>query len=50
MTTADAGTLPGVMLAKAATSVPSPDALPGGCSYEPKWDGFRALAWSGPDA
>lgn len=50
MTTADAGTLPGVMLAKAATSVPSPDALPGGCSYEPKWDGFRILVVRGARA
>lgn len=40
-------TLPGVMLAKAAKGVPAPDALPGGCSYEPKWDGFRILVVRG---
>jgi ATP-dependent DNA ligase len=25
------------------------DQLPRGCAYEPKWDGFRAVAWGGPD-
>ena len=28
-------------LAKAVESVPAEDALPGGCIYEPKWDGYR---------
>jgi ATP-dependent DNA ligase len=31
------------MLAKAVTSVPEPDSVPGGLSYEPKWDGFRSI-------
>ena len=31
------------MLAKAIPSVPEPDAVPGGFSYEPKWDGFRCI-------
>ena len=31
------------MLAKAVTSVPEPDSVPGGLVYEPKWDGFRAV-------
>ncbi|GAB3283431.1 ATP-dependent DNA ligase [Sinomonas notoginsengisoli] len=30
-------------LAKAVQSVPPEGALPGGCRYEPKWDGFRIL-------
>jgi ATP-dependent DNA ligase len=29
-------------LAKAVSGIPATDALPGGCLYEPKWDGFRA--------
>jgi ATP-dependent DNA ligase len=29
-------------LAKAVESIPRVDALPGGCFYEMKWDGFRA--------
>ncbi|QOD06023.1 ATP-dependent DNA ligase [Pseudarthrobacter sp. BIM B-2242] len=28
--------------AKAVNRIPAPTALPGGCLYEPKWDGFRA--------
>ena len=28
-------------LALAVESVPAEDALPGGCMYEPKWDGYR---------
>jgi ATP-dependent DNA ligase len=36
------------MLATAVDEVPGPDALPGGTVWEPKWDGFRALAtWTG---
>jgi ATP-dependent DNA ligase len=29
-------------LAKAVETIPGAGALPGGCVYEPKWDGFRA--------
>jgi ATP-dependent DNA ligase len=32
---------PALALAKAVESIPGPRALPGGCAYEPKWDGFR---------
>jgi ATP-dependent DNA ligase len=31
------------MLAKAVASVPAQDSVAGGYSYEPKWDGFRAI-------
>jgi hypothetical protein len=31
-------------LAKAVEFIPDADALPGGCLYEPKWDGF--LHWT----
>ncbi|WP_137121105.1 ATP-dependent DNA ligase [Segeticoccus rhizosphaerae] len=31
------------MLAKAVKSVPAPDSVEGGLSYEPKWDGFRCI-------
>jgi ATP-dependent DNA ligase len=31
------------MLAKALPGVPAPDSVPGGLSYEPKWDGFRCI-------
>ena len=31
------------MLAKAVAEVPAADAVEGGWSYEPKWDGFRCL-------
>lgn len=33
------------MLAKAVKTVPEPDSVPGGLSYEPKWDGFRAIVY-----
>jgi len=33
----------GVALTKPVTAVPRPGALPGGCRYEPKWDGFRLV-------
>ena len=33
------------MLAKAIKTVPEPDSVPGGLSYEPKWDGFRAIVY-----
>lgn len=32
-----------VALARAVQQIPSPSAMPGGCLYEPKWDGFRCL-------
>lgn len=35
--------LPEPMLAKPVVGVPDPDAVDGGLSYEPKWDGFRAI-------
>ena len=36
------------MLAKAVATVPEQDSVPGGLSYEPKWDGFRAIVyWDG---
>lgn len=31
------------MLAKAAATIPAADAIDGGYSYEPKWDGFRVI-------
>lgn len=34
-------------LAKAVESVPAEGALPGGCMYEPKWDGYRLCALVG---
>lgn len=42
--------IPAPMLAKAVASVPDPAKTPGGLSFEPKWDGFRALvSWDGTD-
>jgi ATP-dependent DNA ligase len=35
--------LPAPMLARAVDAVPEPGAVPGGLSYEPKWDGFRGI-------
>lgn len=32
---------PDVALAKVVAELPEPAALPGGCIYDPKWDGFR---------
>jgi ATP-dependent DNA ligase len=32
-----------VELTRATESIPAPSALPGGCRYEPKWDGYRAV-------
>ncbi len=32
-----------VALARAVDRIPGPSALPGGCRYEPKWDGYRAV-------
>lgn len=34
------------MLAKAVPAVPDPDKVEGGLSYEPKWDGFRAIVYA----
>ncbi|WP_022880419.1 ATP-dependent DNA ligase [Microbacterium sp. B19] len=42
--------IPAPMLAKAVPAVPEPGKVEGGLSYEPKWDGFRALvSWDGTD-
>ena len=35
--------IPQPMLAKSVPTVPDPAKTPGGLSFEPKWDGFRAL-------
>lgn len=35
--------LPEPMLAKLVATVPAADAVEGGLSFEPKWDGFRAI-------
>ncbi len=36
------------MLAKAVTAIPPQSSVDGGLSYEPKWDGFRAIVyWDG---
>lgn len=32
---------PSLAMAKPVARVPRPEVLPGGCLYEPKWDGFR---------
>lgn len=40
--------IPAPMLAKSVPAIPDPARTPGGLSFEPKWDGFRALiAWDG---
>ena len=42
--------IPPPMLAKSVPAVPEPGKVEGGLSYEPKWDGFRALvSWDGTD-
>jgi ATP-dependent DNA ligase len=33
------------MLAKSVATVPEADSVPGGLSFEPKWDGFRAIVY-----
>lgn len=38
---ADGLTPPKLALARSVASVPAQDALPGGCVYESKWDGYR---------
>jgi ATP-dependent DNA ligase len=37
-----------VALAKPVSALPPPGGLPGGCRYEPKWDGFRLVVVRGP--
>ncbi|MFD3455670.1 ATP-dependent DNA ligase [Streptomyces sp. NPDC058691] len=37
-----------VMLARRVETVPEPDALPGGCAYEPKFDGHRMVVLTDP--
>ncbi len=40
--------IPAPMLATSVPAVPAPGRVAGGLSYEPKWDGFRALvSWDG---
>ncbi len=40
--------IPAPMLAKAVPQIPEPETVPGGVSFEPKWDGFRAIvSWDG---
>src|SRR5690606_35905310 len=53
------GTIPGMdlpvmppvapMLAKSVPAIPEPDAVAGGYTYEPKWDGFRCIAFRDGD-
>ncbi|MCU1546733.1 MAG: ATP-dependent ligase [Homoserinimonas sp.] len=38
------------MLAKAIDTVPEQDSVPGGLSYEPKWDGFRGIVYFDGDS
>jgi ATP-dependent DNA ligase len=40
--------IPEPMLAKLVAEVPEPDAVEGGLSFEPKWDGFRAIVAVSP--
>jgi ATP-dependent DNA ligase len=39
-----------VELAKPVRSIPAPTTLPGGCRYEPKWDGYRLVIVRGAAA
>lgn len=39
-----------VALARSVASIPKPGALPGGCLFEPKWDGYRLLVCRDGDA
>ena len=42
--------IPAPMLAKSVPEVPDPGRTEGGLSFEPKWDGFRALiSWDGTE-
>jgi hypothetical protein len=36
--------VPSLAAAKPVARIPRPETLPGGCLYEPKWDGFRVAA------
>jgi len=38
-----------VALARVVEQIPAPSALEGGCRYEPKWDGYRAIVSSSGD-
>ena len=38
-----------LVVARSARRIPPADALPGGCVYEPKFDGYRALLFVGDD-
>jgi ATP-dependent DNA ligase len=38
------------MLCKSVTSMPMPSQFPEGLSYEPKWDGFRCIAFRNGDS
>jgi ATP-dependent DNA ligase len=37
------------MLTRPVAQLPAPSALPGGCLYEPRWEGYRVLVQVGPD-
>lgn len=39
-----------VALARSVPTTPKPGALPGGCLFEPKWDGYRLLVCRDGDA
>ncbi|WP_264669567.1 ATP-dependent DNA ligase [Arthrobacter sp. VKM Ac-2550] len=39
-----------VALARSVPTIPKPGALPGGCLFEPKWDGYRLLVCRDGDA
>jgi len=42
--------IPAPMLAKSVPAIPDPAKFDGGLSFEPKWDGFRAIvSWDGTD-
>lgn len=45
-----AGTPVALALARAVPTIPAADALPGGCVYEPKWDGYRLMISSDEEA
>ncbi|WP_458117286.1 ATP-dependent DNA ligase [Arthrobacter sp. D2-10] len=44
-----AGAPVALALARAVPKIPAPDDLPGGCFYEPKWDGYRLMISSTED-
>ena len=41
---------PPIKTMEAKTTEKWPKPKGSGFAYEPKWDGFRSLSWSGPDA